>query len=130
MAVPEKNGTRNCIFSFQKTYSIMDVFKKRHNSCLCVTCKDIRTQLRITALNPYCLFPFPYPQEQTSGCCCPLLDILWTHVQLLRCWTESHRWHRGPSFWPVQGCWICCGCSCDGRGVCSCEDSDCGTSSS
>lgn len=55
MAVPEKNGIRNCIFSLQKTYSVVDVFNKRHNSWLYVTC-DSRTQLCITALNPLFFF--------------------------------------------------------------------------
>lgn len=35
MTVPEKDGIRNCIFSLQKTYSLVDVFNKRHNSWLC-----------------------------------------------------------------------------------------------
>lgn len=35
MAVPEKDGIRNCTVSFQKTYSVVDVSNKIHNSWLC-----------------------------------------------------------------------------------------------
>lgn len=35
MTIPEKDGTKNCTFSLQKTYSLVDVWNKRHNSRLC-----------------------------------------------------------------------------------------------
>ncbi len=96
-----------------------------------VTCDSSRTRSCITPLSPLCLFPSP--QEQTPGCCCPLLDVVWTHSQLLSwCWMENHQRRWALSFWPLRGCWSGCqsGCRCGGCGACSCADWDCGISSS
>lgn len=35
MTIPEKDGIKNRTFSLQKTYSVVDVCNKRHDSWLC-----------------------------------------------------------------------------------------------
>lgn len=121
MAVPEKDGIRNCIISSQKTHSVMDVFDKRHNNWLC----DLRRQQDEVSLQtpePSVSFSFssaaePWPLLSSAGrpvdsrsavvvatsstfilACVGLPGRLWLWLRWLRCFALRGLGLRDPPF--------------------------------